>query len=342
MGKGSGILPADLRHNACGRPRVAFPVMVKPATGSCGIGMLPARNQEELAAARGARRIACRSAASGDRRGVPGAAYGDSRGTSSSRCSADPPWRAAPPFERDCSVQRRHQESSRNRRAPGMDRRPRCRDSRNVTGHPRHAWATTTSARSKCSTTPDGFRFLEMNTRLQVEHGVTEEVNGIDLVAVPDEAAPPASAWTRCCRTPAAQGHAIQVRVYAEDPERFLPSPGPLRVFRPPQGEGIRIETGYAEGNTVTPFYDPMLAKVIARGRDAPAGDRADAGGAFGHVRHRRRQDQYRLCPPGARESGVHCRRRAHGARCAGAGARQGGRRARIRCVISAGTAAVN
>jgi acetyl-CoA carboxylase biotin carboxylase subunit len=62
------------------------------------------------------------------------------------------------------------------------------------------------------------------------------------------------------------RGHAIEVRVYAEDPKRFLPSPGPLRVFRPPSGAGIRVETGYAEGNTVTPFYDPMLAKLIAHG----------------------------------------------------------------------------
>jgi acetyl-CoA carboxylase, biotin carboxylase subunit len=105
-----------------------------------------------------------------------------------------------------------------------------------------------------------------MNTRLQVEHAVTEEVTGTDLVqaqirlAAGDrlEQVLPADITPR--------GHAIEVRVYAEDPRRFLPSPGPLRVFRPPSGENIRVETGYAEGNTVTPFYDPMLAKVIARG----------------------------------------------------------------------------
>ncbi|MBN9279888.1 MAG: acetyl-CoA carboxylase biotin carboxylase subunit, partial [Hyphomicrobium sp.] len=61
-------------------------------------------------------------------------------------------------------------------------------------------------------------------------------------------------------------GHAIQARVFAEDPVRFFPSPGPLKTFRPPRGEGIRVETGYAEGGTVTPNYDPLLAKVIARG----------------------------------------------------------------------------
>lgn len=111
---------------------------------------------------------------------------------------------------------------------------------------------------------PDGeFSFLEMNTRLQVEHGVTEEVTGIDLV----------SAQIRCAAgerlrdvLPArieCNGHAIQARVYAEDPKRFFPSPGRLIVFKPPRDPTVRVETGYAEGQEVTTHYDPMLAKVI-------------------------------------------------------------------------------
>ncbi|MPW22538.1 hypothetical protein GCT13_38410 [Paraburkholderia sp. CNPSo 3157] len=81
----------------------------------------------------------------------------------------------------------------------------------------------------------------------------------------------------------AASGHAIEVRVYAEDPRRFVPSPGPLTVFRPPVANGVRVETGYAEGNRVTPFYDPMLAKVIARAptRDAAIARITDALDAF-------------------------------------------------------------
>jgi acetyl-CoA carboxylase biotin carboxylase subunit len=111
-----------------------------------------------------------------------------------------------------------------------------------------------------------------MNTRLQVEHGVTEEITGVDLVA----------AQIRCAAGEAlaavlpagleVRGHSIQARVYAEDPKNFFPSPGKLKVFRPPQDRAIRVETGYAEGREVTPHYDPMIAKVIVH---APARDQA-------------------------------------------------------------------
>ena len=105
-----------------------------------------------------------------------------------------------------------------------------------------------------------------MNTRLQVEHAVTEEVTGVDLVS-----AQVRLAWGDRLDDvlPAAidiQGHAIEARIYAEDPVRFLPSPGRLETLRFGQGEGVRLETSYAEGSQVTPFYDPMIAKLITRG----------------------------------------------------------------------------
>jgi acetyl-CoA carboxylase biotin carboxylase subunit len=104
-----------------------------------------------------------------------------------------------------------------------------------------------------------------MNTRLQVEHGVTEEVTGVDLV----QAQVRAAAGDRLSGILPARivlkGHAIQARVYAEDPRSFFPSPGKLKVFRPPQDPRVRVETGYAEGRDVTPHYDPMIAKVIVR-----------------------------------------------------------------------------
>ena len=113
---------------------------------------------------------------------------------------------------------------------------------------------------------PDGeFRFLEMNTRLQVEHGVTEEITGVDLVVAQLRCAA-GERLAACCRSDLrAEGHAIQARVYAEDPKRFLPSPGTLAEFAPPTASDIRIETGYAAGRIVTPHYDPLLAKVIVR-----------------------------------------------------------------------------
>jgi acetyl-CoA carboxylase biotin carboxylase subunit len=112
--------------------------------------------------------------------------------------------------------------------------------------------------------TDGNFAFLEMNTRLQVEHGVTEAITGIDLVTTQIQLAEGAHLHALLPERIALNGHAIEARVYAEDPVRFLPSPGTLATFRPPSGNGIRIDTGYAEGSTVTPFYDPLVAKVIA------------------------------------------------------------------------------
>jgi acetyl-CoA carboxylase biotin carboxylase subunit len=120
---------------------------------------------------------------------------------------------------------------------------------------------------------PDGsFSFLEMNTRLQVEHGVTEEVTGVDLVKAQVRCAAGETLGAILPGTIELEGHAIQARVYAEDPRNFFPSPGKLKVFRPPQDPGVRVETGYAEGRDVTPHYDPMIAKVIVH---APTRERA-------------------------------------------------------------------
>jgi acetyl-CoA carboxylase biotin carboxylase subunit len=111
------------------------------------------------------------------------------------------------------------------------------------------------------------FVFLEMNTRLQVEHPVTELVTGIDLVeqqfliAAGDDVS-----FTPDAVTPT--GHAIELRVYAEDSKRFLPSPGTITTWTEPTGLGVRVDAGYRAGNTVTPFYDPLLAKLCVHGTD--------------------------------------------------------------------------
>ncbi len=115
------------------------------------------------------------------------------------------------------------------------------------------------------------YAFLEVNTRLQVEHGVTELATGVDLVRAQILLA---AGWELDAVVPpraGIHGAAVEARVYAEDPRRFFPSPGPLEAFRPPRLGGVRVDTGYAEGQRITPYYDPLLAKVIVRARDREA-----------------------------------------------------------------------
>jgi acetyl-CoA carboxylase biotin carboxylase subunit len=175
-------------------------------------------------------------------------------------------------FERDCSVQRRHQKIIEEAPAPGLSRdvaeglADRIAGTMKSLGYDNIGTVEMLMA-------PDGsVSFLEVNTRLQVEHGVTEEVTGIDLVASQIRSAVGDTLGDILPARPAIDGHAIQVRVYAEDPNTFFPSPGTLETFRPPYDKSIRIDTGYREGQDVTPFYDPMLAKVIVQ---APTRDKA-------------------------------------------------------------------
>ncbi len=170
--------------------------------------------------------------------------------------------------ERDCSVQRRHQKVVEETPSPGVgpDLRERMRAAAVRAGQ---AVGYRGAGTVEClvDTQTGEFVFLEMNTRLQVEHPVTEMVTGIDLVEQQLRIAD-GSHCSFDVRSVIAQGHAVELRIYAEDPVRFLPSPGVIIRWREPDGPGIRVDAGYAAGNTVTPHYDPLLAKLIAHGAD--------------------------------------------------------------------------
>ncbi len=265
MNAGSGVLPADEASVAAAAERIGYPVLVKPAAGGGGIGMIVARDSKQLAAAvTQAQSMALRGFGNGEvylERLIERPRHIEIQ------VLADRKGRVRHMFERDCSVQRRHQKVIEEATAPGVPRDKIAALCGRVAEMMAAIGYDNIGTVEMLMGDDGSFSFLEMNTRLQVEHGVTEEVTGIDLVEAQIRSAAGEALDTFLPATIAPSGHAIQARVYAEDPVRFYPSPGPLKTFRPPQGDGIRVETGYGEGGTVTPNYDPLLAKVIARGR---------------------------------------------------------------------------
>ncbi|MEH1124622.1 acetyl-CoA carboxylase biotin carboxylase subunit [Micromonospora sp. CPCC 206061] len=170
--------------------------------------------------------------------------------------------------ERECSVQRRNQKLLEESPSPAVSAELRARLLAAAV-RAGEAVAYRNAGTVECLFDPDSgeFYFLEMNTRLQVEHPVTELVYGLDLVEEQLRVAaglPPA--FDPEALSP--RGHAIELRINAEDPKRFLPGPGAVTAWTEPAGEGVRVDSGYAAGTTVTPFYDSLMAKLIVHGRD--------------------------------------------------------------------------
>jgi 3-methylcrotonyl-CoA carboxylase alpha subunit len=170
--------------------------------------------------------------------------------------------------ERDCSLQRRHQKVMEEAPAPGMTAALRAEMGAAAVAAARavgYVGAGTVEfiADGSAGLRPGGFWFMEMNTRLQVEHPVTEAVTGLDLVEWQLRVAAGEELLLRQSDVSLA-GHAVEARIYAEDPARhFLPSSGRIAVFEPSAGEGIRVDAGVASGDVVPPDYDPMIAKLI-------------------------------------------------------------------------------
>ena len=244
--------------------RVGFPLMIKAIAGGGGKGMRLVASVFELdQALRSARREALKAFGNGSlmlekavtpARHVEVQVFGDSWGN------------AVHLGDRDCSIQRRHQKLIEEAPAPGLSRELRERMGQAAV---RAANAVNYEGAGTVEflvTPGEAFFFLEMNTRLQVEHPVTEMVTGLDLVAwqikiASGEPLPLTQQQVHLT------GHAIEARVCAEDPaSRFLPQSGRLSIWQPPEGDGIRVDHGLREGCIVSTHYDPMIAKVVACG----------------------------------------------------------------------------
>jgi 3-methylcrotonyl-CoA carboxylase alpha subunit len=176
-------------------------------------------------------------------------------------------------FERDCSLQRRHQKVLEEAPAPGMSSAVRDMMGRAAIAAAKavgYVGAGTVEfiADGRHGLRADGFYFMEMNTRLQVEHPVTEAITGFDLVEMQFRVADGERLGIDQADVRPA-GHAVEARLYAEDAEAgFLPSSGPVLALHWPEGEGVRVDSGIREGDTISPFYDPLMAKIIAHGQD--------------------------------------------------------------------------
>ena len=250
--------------------RIGYPLLAKPAAGGGGKGMRTVRMPDRLATELAAARREALAAFNDDRlileRLVEGARHVEIQ------VLFDSHGNGVHLGERDCSIQRRHQKVLEEAPSPAVDaglRRAMGEAALMLAGAVGYVSAGT------CEFLLDDrgtFTFLEMNTRLQVEHPVTELITGRDLVAdqLRIAAGEPLGLTQDDVRV---EGHAIEVRLYAEDAENgFLPATGRIERLRWPAGDGIRVDAGVAEGHVVGGRFDPMLAKIIARGDD-----RADA-----------------------------------------------------------------
>ena len=269
-GSGVPLLPGyhgadqDPAFLAATAQKIGFPIVIKAVAGGGGRGMRVVERLDDFAAA----------LASAQQEGA--ASFGDAtvlveRYVTRPRhieiqVFADRHGNAVHLFERDCSAQRRHQKVIEEAPAPGMDVARRAAmgaaavDAAKAVGY-------VGAGTVEFITDETGFYFLEMNTRLQVEHPVTEMITGYDLVEwqLRVAAGEPLPATQEQIHL---NGHAFEVRIYAEDPARdFAPSIGRLADFRtPPERDGVRVDTGFATGDTVSVHYDAMLAKLICHG----------------------------------------------------------------------------
>jgi 3-methylcrotonyl-CoA carboxylase alpha subunit len=261
--------PADLSGIEEEAGRVGYPLLVKAACGGGGIGMQRVEEAEKLrGVVESTQKMAERAFGDGTvylERFIPKARHveiqvfglGDGH--------------AVHLFERDCSIQRRYQKIIEETPAPELAEETRgAMNAAAVALAAQERYRGAGTIEFVVDATTKEFFFLEMNTRIQVEHPVTEMTTGRDLVALQIRLARGDDLSDLTQDRIRQDGHAIECRIYAENPTRmFLPSPGALEVFRLPEpGAGIRIDAGVRAGDRITPHYDPLIAKLVCHGAD--------------------------------------------------------------------------
>ncbi|MDO8478039.1 MAG: acetyl-CoA carboxylase biotin carboxylase subunit [Candidatus Rokubacteria bacterium] len=255
------VASLDLARQTAGE--IGYPVMLKAAAGGGGIGMVKVADESALAQAYATAERRAQAAFGSaalfveryltEPRHVEVQVFGDGGG------------QVVHLHERECSIQRRHQKLIEESPAPCLPQGLKERLTAAAVQGARSV-GYVNAGTMEFIVQGEEFYFLEMNTRLQVEHPVTEEVTGLDLVqAQLKVASGEALPWRQ--EDILQRGAAIECRIYAEDPAKnFMPSPGTITRWSPPQGPGIRLESGVAEGCQVSVHYDPLLAKLVAAG----------------------------------------------------------------------------
>jgi acetyl-CoA carboxylase, biotin carboxylase subunit len=242
---------------------IGYPVMVKASAGGGGIGMQKCDDESALRKAFTSSQVRAKAYFGNDdmflEKFIPKGRHievqivGDHHGN------------IVHLFERDCSIQRRHQKVIEETPSPFLSQTKRNEIAEAAIKAAKHVGYVNAGTVEFIVDENEEFYFLEMNTRLQVEHPVTELTTGIDIVRWQIDIA--AGREISLSQSEIFQnGHSIEFRLYAENPVNFMPSPGIINVFNYPDLEGVRVDTGYASGSNVTPFYDPMIAKIITYG----------------------------------------------------------------------------
>ena len=268
--------PRDAEQLTAAAAALGYPLLIKAAAGGGGKGMRIVRSDADLAQAFSAAAREALGAFGDDRLFLE--RYVERPRHVEIQVLADNHGNVVHLGERECSIQRRHQKIIEETPSPAVDAALRQRMTDAAVAAARSV-GYRNAGTVEFLLAPDGnFYFLEMNTRLQVEHPITELVTGIDLVHAQIRVASGEPLWVRQ-EDIRPRGHAIECRIYAEDPAHgFLPSPGTIRHLRDPIGPGIRVDSGIAPGFEVPLYYDPLLAKVSVWGEDRESARRRMLG----------------------------------------------------------------